>query len=239
MIYNVQEYSKINYNITTVALAQIKMISSSSSSKSRQVAYLVYDLTSPVFSTSEIDAIFSPPSESTSGWGTCLDSRINQITGRLPSLMPSAVCIGEYSSASMAHPCYVHGVGRIFPRWDSHPAATKFKQIIANTPVIEPTGCSPGHLLKGFLDEFSAERSPLDLTWVLKFLLVPKDKLRNLDLQEWRELCTPDNLKEEEFKQAALLCLRSEGMAMGDVVRRVKAFGQLFSVEAIIVPSLS
>jgi hypothetical protein len=223
--------------------------SSSSSTRSRHVhrpatcAYLVYDLTSPVFSTSEIDAIFSPPSvsppTSTTGWDTFLNSRIEHITRRPPSLGPSAVCIGEYSSASMAHPCSVHGVGQIFPRWDLHPAAKRFKQIIADTPVIQPTGNGPAHILKGFLDEFSAGRNPLDLTWVLKFLLVPKVEHGNWGLQEWRELCTPDNLKEGEFRQTALLSLRKEGMAMEDVGRRMMEFGKLFSVEVIIVSSLA
>jgi len=139
----------------------------------------------------------------------------------------------------MAHPCSVHGVGQIFPRWDLHPAAKRFKQIIADTPVIQPTGNGPAHILKGFLDEFSAGRNPLDLTWVLKFLLVPKVEHGNWGLQEWRELCTPDNLKEGEFRQTALLCLRREGMAMEDVGRRMMEFGKLFSVEVIIVSSLA
>ena len=129
-------------------------------------------------------------------------------------------------------------MGQIFSGWDTHPATKKFKQMIAGTPVIEPSGNGPAQILKGYLDQISAGRDPLELTWVLKFLLVPKVEDVRWELHQWRELCTPDNLREGLFRQVALLCVRQAGMEMQEIGRRLMEFGKLFAVEVIIVSSL-
>ncbi|PUU78252.1 hypothetical protein B9Z19DRAFT_89788 [Tuber borchii] len=143
-------------------------------------AHPIYDFHSPIFSDSEIASIFSSPSSSTiqgtsqqPAWPT-LSSRMEHITNRPPTLQPTAICVGEYTSASVAHPCTTHGVGQIFHNWNAHPATKKFRQLIASTPVVQPMGTGPAQILKGYLDGFDCGRSPLEGTWVLRFLLVPK-----------------------------------------------------------------
>lgn len=229
-------------------------------------AYLIYDLSSPVFSTAEIDAVFSPPStdgpeggspsslpsssrtpqtgtRSGNGWGTFLNSRMEHITNRSPSHNPAAICVGEYSSASVTHPCQIHGVGQIFHGWEDHPSTKRFKQMIASTPVIKPSGNGPAQILKTYLDEYNGNRSPLDVTWVLKFLLMPvmtdfKSKERWWESQDWQDLCKPKGISEKEFRPVALVCIRDAGFQRDDLARKLIEFGKLFSVEVMIVSSL-
>lgn len=216
-------------------------------------AYLIYDLSSPVFSAAEIDTVFSPPpagGESAevascpgNGWGTFLNSRMEHITNRSPSQKPTAICVGEYSSASVAHPCHVHGVGQIFHGWDDHPSVKKFKQMIASTPVIKPSGNGPAQILKAYLDEYNGNRSPLDVTWVLKFLLMPvkraaEPKQKWWESEDWQDLCKPGTISEKEFRPVALLCVREDGFKKDELSRKLIEFGKLFSVEVIIVSSL-
>lgn len=223
-------------------------------------AYLIYDLSSPVFSIAEIDAVFSPPSidnaaegspngalqinsRSGNGWGTFLNSRMEHITNRSPSQCPAAICVGEYSSASVVHPCHIHGVGQIFHGWEDHPPVKKFKQMIASTPVIKPSGNGPAQILKAYLDEYNGNRSPLDVTWVLKFLLMPvkksfESKERWWESQDWQDLCQPKGISEMEFRPVALVCIRDAGFQRDDLARKLVGFGKLFSVEVMIVSSL-
>lgn len=226
-------------------------------------AYLIYDLSSPVFSAAEIDTVFSPPSQASTddtlgdssggnlrvdtfsgnGWGTFLNSRMEHITNRSPSQKPAAICVGEYSSASVAHPCHVHGVGQIFHGWEDHPSVKNFKQMIASTPVIKPSGNGPAQILKAYLDEYNGNRSPLDVTWVLKFLLMPvkkafESKEKWWESQDWQDLCKPKAISEKEFRPVALVCVRDDGFQKDEVARKLIEFGKLFSVEAMIVSSL-
>ncbi|KAI5797569.1 hypothetical protein EDC01DRAFT_650458 [Geopyxis carbonaria] len=228
-------------------------------------AYLVYDLSSPVFSSSEIDAIFSPASSTTTssgpasptfsvatvsstssttsdGWGPFLNSRIDHITTRAPSTAPTSICIGEFTSASVAHPCAAHGVGQIFHGWDTHPAAKKFKQLIASTPVIKPSNNGPAQILKAYLDEYTGRQDPLSLTWVLKFLLMPKAGGRGKSMpdaqRDWQTLCSPEKLDERDFRPVALICVRREGFAKEELAKKLIQFGKLFSVEVMIVSSI-
>ncbi|PWW77823.1 hypothetical protein C7212DRAFT_342462 [Tuber magnatum] len=190
-----------------------------------QCAHPIYDFHSPIFSDSEIASIFSPSSyssssstePSTSGptWPT-LSSRMEHITNRPPTLQPTAICVGEYTSASVVHPCTTHG----------------------------PMGTGPAQILKGYLDGFDCGRNALEGTWVLRFLLVPKaggsgsggwwDRVRSGD-GNW---CDPPDGCEREFRNLALVAVRQEGMDREEVKRKLVEFGKLFSVEVVVVSSL-
>ncbi|RPA90163.1 hypothetical protein L873DRAFT_1795654 [Choiromyces venosus 120613-1] len=217
-------------------------------------AHPIYDFHSPIFSASEIASIFSPSTSTTSStsassssqnptWPT-LSSRMEHITNRPPTLQPTAICVGEYTSASVAHPCTTHGVGQIFHNWNTHPATKRFRQMIASTPVVQPMGTGPAQILKGYLDDFDCGRSALEGTWVLRFLLVPKasngggggwwDKVR-FGGGDW---CDPEDGCEREFRHLALCAVREEGMGREEVRRKLVEFGKLFSVEVVVVPSL-
>jgi len=115
--------------------------------------------------------------------------------------------------------------------------------MIASTPVVQPMGTGPAQILKGYLDGFDCGRSPLEGTWVLRFLLVPKvssggggwwDRVR-LGGANW---CDPDDGCEREFRNLALVAVREEGMAREEVRRKLVEFGKLFSVEVVVVSSL-
>ncbi|KAH8151453.1 uncharacterized protein LAJ45_04658 [Morchella importuna] len=216
-------------------------------------AHLVYDLSSPVFSAAEIEMVFSAPSAEEenktpssrgNGWGSFLNSRMEHITNRPACQKPTAICVGEYSSASVAHPCEVHGVGQIFHGWDDHPSVKKFKQMIASTPVIKPSGNGPADILKGYLDEYDGNRSPLDVTWVLKFLLMPVKKATQgeegkwWESEDWQDLCKPKVISEKDFRPVALICVRDDGFKKDELSRKLIEFGKLFSVEVMVVSSL-
>jgi hypothetical protein len=104
-------------------------------------------------------------------------------------------------------------------------------------------GHGPAQILKGYLDEFDAGRSPLEGTWVLKFLLLPKQKVS----EGWWESriqgqggdwCDPPDGCEKEVKNVALVCVREGVVGMEETSRKLVEFGKLFSVEAVIVSSL-
>jgi hypothetical protein len=203
---------------------------SSSLSIKTHPAYLIYDLSSPYFVSSEITTIFSPAPIAAD-----LTSRISDITSRSSSLSPIALCVGEYTSASLEQPSTRYGFGQIFPGWKLHPATKRFEEMIADTPVIQPYGRVPALILKGLVDEFNGDRDPGEITWVLRFLLMPKEGMKPV----WEEVCkTPERVEEKEWKQVLLVGVNSDGFRMEELRRRVTGFGKLFAVDVEIVASL-
>lgn len=141
---------------------------------------------------------------------------------------------------SVAHPCPEHGVGQIFHGWDTHAATKRFREMIANSPTIKPWGHGPAQILKSYLDSFAGDRGPLELTWVLKFLLMlPAERSATVQESNWHELCEPESLiEDDEVHRVALVCVRREAIQMEDLRRRLVQFGRLFSVEVILVSSI-
>lgn len=79
------------------------------------------------------------------------------------------------------------------------------------------------------------------MTWVMKFLLLPKSTStadRWWEMRDWQDLCQPENLKERDFKPVALICVRRAGFQKDELARKFIEFGRLFSVEVVIVSSI-
>jgi hypothetical protein len=200
-------------------------------------AYLIYDFSSPIFSPQEIATIFS-----SSAISEPLKFRIEHITSRSSSTQRTALCIGEYTSAAVAGgPSALHGLCQIFPGWETHPATKKFRDITADTPVVQPSGLGPGHTLTSYLDQFTGEKNPLEVTWVMKFLLVPTLSMDGkMDARWSKDLVErPETLQTEEWKQVLLVCVDPEGFQMENVQRMINALGQLFDLPVSIVLSLA
>jgi hypothetical protein len=133
----------------------------------------------------------------------------------------------------------VHGIGQIFDGWNHHPSSKKFRQMIASTPVIRPSGNGPAQILKSCLDEVNNRRDPLSLTWVMKFLLTPKDPANKWTLDDWYDYCDPEKIPERQFREVALLCVRRESFRDDALYRRLIEFGKLFGVEFVVVSSIA
>jgi hypothetical protein len=86
------------------------------------------------------------------------------------------------------------------------------------------------------MDEFNGpDRDPREITWVLRFLLMPKEGMNPM----WMEVCkTPERVEEKDWKQVLLVGVNSDGFRMEELRRRVTGFGKLFAVDVVIVASL-
>jgi hypothetical protein len=83
--------------------------------------------------------------------------------------------------------------------------------------------------------QFTGDRDPREITWVMRFLLMPKEGMK----PEWMEVCKkPEKVEEKEWKQVMLVNVNSDGFRMEQLRRSVTEFGKLFAVEVVFVQSL-